>query len=114
MVLRLTVYAGPQSLMQRLFTKPPPKVRTVGKESGGRGRGRGGRTTGPVRYVPVPTAQEPMQGPDTHAYASQQAPQASHCTGNHLSIMSSFHALQSELVAELWMLFIESLISAAP
>ncbi|KAL0048376.1 hypothetical protein WJX82_001914 [Trebouxia sp. C0006] len=66
---------GPQSLMQRLFTKPPPKVRSVGKESGGRGRGRGGRTTGPVRYLPVPTTQEPMQGPDMRPYASQQAPQ---------------------------------------
>ena len=78
-VLCPTVCAGPQSLMQRLFTKPPPNVRSVGKESGGRGRGRGGRTVGPVRYLPVPTAQEPVQGPDTRAYASEQAPQASHC-----------------------------------
>ncbi len=59
-VLCPTVCAGPQSLMQRLFTKPPPNVRSVGKESGGRGRGRGGRTVGPVRYLPVPTAQEPV------------------------------------------------------
>ena len=82
MVLCLIVCAGPQSLMQRLFTKPPPKVRSVGKESGGRGRGRGGRTMGPVRYLPVPTTQEPMQGPDMRPYASQQAPQVNHCTEN--------------------------------
>ena len=82
MVLCLIVCAGPQSLMQRLFTKPPPKVRSVGKESGARGRGRGGRTTGPVRYLPVPTTQEPMQGPDMRPYASQQAPQVNHCTEN--------------------------------
>ncbi len=56
-VLCPTVCAGPQSLMQRLFTKPPPNVRSVGKESGGRGRGRGGRTVGPVRYLPVPMVQ---------------------------------------------------------
>ena len=88
MVLCLIVCAGPQSLMQRLFTKPPPKVRSGGKEYGGRGRGRGGRTMGPVRYVPVPTTQEPMQGPGTHAYASQQAPQARHCSEHHLSYKS--------------------------
>ncbi|DBA89170.1 hypothetical protein WJX77_005588 [Trebouxia sp. C0004] len=64
---------GPQSLMQRLFTKPPPKVRSAEKESGGRSRGRGGRTMGPVRYLPVPTNQEPMQGPDMRAYGSQIA-----------------------------------------
>ena len=76
-IVCLIVCAGPQSLMQRLFTKPPPKVRSVRKEPGGRGRGR---TMGPVRYLPVPTTQDPMQGPDMRAYASQQVPQASHCT----------------------------------
>ncbi len=63
--------------MQLLFTKPLPRIRSGGRDSGGRGRGRGGQSAASARSAgPTSSRQESGQVQDSSGSGHQVSLQA--------------------------------------